>query len=109
MNVFDECPSSTVNQLDWAAQMETALECYNFIAEEDDDPHNVNILEIEGSHDVQGPALEITEVTEKVKTKKVNIGIDANPKMASIGDYWDDEICRSHCRPLTGISRFISN
>ena len=30
-------------------------------------------------------------MTKKVKTKKVNIGIDANPNMASIGDYWDDE------------------
>ena len=35
--------------------------------------------------------LEIIEITEKVKIKKVNIGIEANPKMASIGDYWDDE------------------
>ena len=35
--------------------------------------------------------LEIPEITEKVKTKKVTIGIDANPKMASIVDYWDDE------------------
>ena len=34
---------------------------------------------------------ESPEVTEKVKIKKVNIGTDANPKMASIGDYWDDE------------------
>ena len=35
--------------------------------------------------------LKIPEVTKQVKTKKVNIGIDANPKMASIGDYLDDE------------------
>lgn len=26
-----------------------------------------------------------------MKTKKVNIGTNVNPKMASIGDYWDDE------------------
>lgn len=71
--------------------MDTAMECYNFTTEEDDDPHNVNILKSEGSHDVQGPVLEIPEVTEKVKTKKVNIGTDTNPKMASIRDYWDDE------------------
>ena len=87
MNLFDVCPSPTANQLDWAMQMETVMECYNFTTEEDDDPHNVNIPKSEGSHDVQGPALEILEVTEKVKTKKVNIGTDTNPKMASIGDY----------------------
>lgn len=91
MNSFDDFPSPTVNQLDWAAQMETEMECYNFAAEENDGPRNINIPESEGSHDVQGPALEIPEITEKVKTKKVNIGTDTNPKMASIGDYWDDE------------------
>ena len=36
--------------------------------------------------------LEIPIVIEKVKTKKLNIGIDANAKMASVGDYWDDVI-----------------
>ena len=35
--------------------------------------------------------LEIPEVTEKVKTKKVSIATETNPKMASIRDYWDDE------------------
>ena len=61
------------------------------MAKEDDDPHNINIPELEGSRDVQGPALEIPKVTKKVKIKKVNIGTDANPKIASIRDYWDDE------------------
>ena len=91
MNLFDECPSLIVNQLDWEQQMESEIECYNFAAEEDEDPCNVNILESEGSREVQGIMLEIIEITEKVKIKKVNIGIEANPKMASIGDYWDDE------------------
>jgi hypothetical protein len=72
-------------------QMESVMECYNFATEEDEDPCNVNIPELEGSHEVQGCALEIPEITEKVKLKKVNIGTKANPKMASIGDYWDDE------------------
>ena len=47
MNLFDAFPSSIVNQLDWAVQMETAMECYNFTIGDDDDPHNVNIPESE--------------------------------------------------------------
>ena len=91
INLFDECPSLIVNWLDWAVQMESAMECYDFATREDEDPRNVNIPESEGSHEVQGPALEIPEIIEKVKIKKVNIGSEANPKVASIGDYWDDE------------------
>ena len=30
-------------------------------------------------------------ITEKFKIKKINIGIEANPKFTSIGDYWEDE------------------
>ena len=68
------------------------MECYNFIAdEEEEDPRNVNIPELEGSYDVQGPELELPKIIEKVKIKKINIGIEADPKFASIGDYWDDE------------------
>ena len=73
-------------------QMENAVECYNFAAdEEEEDPRNVNIPESEGSRDVQGPELELLEITEKVKIKKINIGIEEDPKVASIEDYWDDE------------------
>ena len=43
--------------------MENAMECYNFVAYEEEDPHNMNILESEGSHDVQGPVLEPPEIT----------------------------------------------
>ena len=52
----------------------------------------MNIPESKGSREVQGPKLEIPEITEKVNIKKINIGIEADPKFASIGDYWDDEI-----------------
>ena len=57
--------------------MENAVECYKFtVDEEEEDPHNVNIPESEGSHNVQGPTLELLEITEKVKIKKINIGIE---------------------------------
>ena len=71
--------------------MENVMKRYNFAADEEEDPRNVNIAESEGSHDVQGPALELLEITEKVRIKKVNIGTEEDPKFASIGDYWDDE------------------
>ena len=51
----------------------------------------MNIPESEGSHEVQGPKLEIHEIAKKVKTRKINIGTEEDPKLASIGDYWDDE------------------
>jgi len=71
--------------------MKNVMECYNFAADGEDDPRNVNIPELEGSYDVQGPMLEFPKIIEKVKIKKINIGIEAYPKFASIGDYWDDE------------------
>ena len=66
------------------------MECYNFAANEEEDPRNINILESKGSRNVQVPVLELLEITEKVKIKKINIGIEADPKFTSIGDYWDD-------------------
>ena len=40
---------------------------------------------------VIGPTLECLEITKKLKIKKVNIGIEETPKIASIGNYWDDK------------------
>ncbi len=74
--------------------MEHALECYNFAQEpgdEDEDPRNINIVELEGTREVEGPDLEIPAITEPLKIKKINIGTETEPKFASIGDYWDDE------------------
>ena len=45
-------------QPEWAIQLEEALECYNFTLEPeevDEDPHNTNISESEGTRDVEGP------------------------------------------------------
>ena len=71
--------------------MKNAVECYNLTVEEEEDPHNLNIPNSEESCDVQGLELELLEIIEKVKIKKINIGTEANPKFASIGDIWDDE------------------
>ena len=41
---------------------------------------------------MHGPAVEALEVTQPLKTRTVNIGSEENPKYATIGDYWDDEM-----------------
>jgi hypothetical protein len=41
---------------------------------------------------VEGPPLESKVFVVPIKVKKVNIGTVENPKMASIGDYWDEKI-----------------
>ena len=89
--VFENGPLPLDNQPSWEEQLENALECYNLAADEEKEPRNMNILESEGSCEVQGPKLEIHEIVEKVKIKKINIGTEADPKLASIGDHWDDE------------------
>ena len=81
----------------WKVALEQALACYNLAeeGEEDEDPHNINILESEGTHDVQGLELKVPDVAKPVKIKKVNIGTKEEPKFTSIGDYWDDETVES--------------
>ena len=79
-------------QPDCKAQEANAVECYNLLIDKDDDPRNVNIPEPEGHCKVHGPAVEAPEVTQPLKTWTVNIGSEENPKQATIGDYWDDEM-----------------
>lgn len=43
MKLFDGFPLLIVNHLDWATQMENAMECYKFTIDEEEDAHNVNI------------------------------------------------------------------
>jgi hypothetical protein len=62
---------------------------YNINANEDDDPRKVNITEIEGQRDVEGPGVELSFIGQPIKINKVNIGIEHTPKFANIGDYWD--------------------
>ena len=80
-----------VLQLEWATQLSYMLECYNVNVEEDDeDPRNINIPEIEGCHEVRGPSIEDPDITAPLKTKQVNIGTEVETKYATLGDYWDD-------------------
>ena len=41
---------------------------------------------------MQGLAIEAPEVHHPLKTRTVNIGSEEQPKLATIGDYWDDEM-----------------
>jgi hypothetical protein len=40
---------------------------------------------------VEGPYLESKVFVAPIKVKKFNIGTTDKPKMASIGDYWDEQ------------------
>jgi hypothetical protein len=44
---------------------------------------------------VEGPPLESKVISTSIKVKIVNIRIVENPKMAIIGDYWDEKIVES--------------
>ena len=79
---------------DWKEQEANAVECYNLSIDEDDDPHNINIPESGGHSEVHGPVVESPEVTQPLKTRKVNIGSEEMPKYTTIGDYWDEEMVR---------------
>ena len=41
---------------------------------------------------MEGPPLESEVIASPIKVNKVNIGTVENPKMANIGDYWDEQI-----------------
>jgi hypothetical protein len=44
---------------------------------------------------VEGPTIESKVIFVPIKVKKVNIGTYDQPKMASIGDYWDEKTIES--------------
>jgi hypothetical protein len=47
----------------------------------------VNIAEIEGQRDVEGPGVELTFIGQPIKIKKVNIGTEKTLKLTNVGDY----------------------
>ena len=54
---------------------------------DEDDPHEIQIEEVEGERDVEGPPIESEVIATPIKANKVNIKTTEQPKMASIGDY----------------------
>jgi hypothetical protein len=73
------------------------LSCYHLQENvlDEDDKHDIQIEEVEGKREVVGPPLESKLISTPIKVKKVNIGIVENPKMANIGDYWDEKTVES--------------
>ena len=67
------------------------MEYYNLTAkEEEEDIRNINIPKTEGHRKVEGMQIENLDISTSLKTQQVNIGIEAEPKFAKIGYYWDD-------------------
>jgi len=68
-----------------------AMEFYNVTTkEEDEDPQKINIPETEGHCEVKGLQIENPAITVPLKTKQVNIGMEVEPKVTKIIDYYDD-------------------
>jgi len=44
---------------------------------------------------MEGPPLESEVISAPIKVKKVNIGTVEQPKMVSIGYYWDEQTIES--------------
>lgn len=82
--IFWNGTSLTWKQPDWTPQVERALECYNIIAEEDEGLRNIDIEESKGHHKVVGLEPKILDIENPVKTKKVNIGSEEEPKFATM-------------------------
>jgi hypothetical protein len=61
-------------------------------APDEDDSHNIQSKNIEGEREVEGPSLESKSFSAPIKVNKFNIGMNDNPKMASIGDYLDEQM-----------------
>ena len=90
IKIFEDSTLSVHTQPEWAIQLEDVLECYNFVAEpedEDEDPRSINIPKLEGTCDVDGLKLQILAITDPIKIKNINIGTYTEPNLASIGDY----------------------
>jgi hypothetical protein len=64
-------------------------------APDEDDPRDLQIEEAEGEREVEVPPIELEVIAAPIKVKKVNIGTTEHPKMANIGDYWDEKIVES--------------
>jgi hypothetical protein len=54
------------------------LACYHVQEEapNEDDPHDIQIKEVEDERDVEGPPIESKVISAPIKVNNVNIGID---------------------------------
>lgn len=82
--IFQNVTPLTWQQLDWTAQIKNALECYNLTTKQEEYPRNINIEKSEGYCKVDGTELEILYIMKPLKRKKVNIGLEKEPKFAII-------------------------
>lgn len=79
-------------QLDQSTHLRHALKCYNVTTDEGkDDPRNINIHESEGKYKFVGLQGEFPDISKPLKTKQVNVGLEAQLKFTNIGDYWDKD------------------
>jgi hypothetical protein len=73
------------------------MSCYHVQekAPDEDDLRDIQIEEVEGERDVEGPPLESEVISMPITIQKDNIGIVEQPKMVSIGGYWDEQTLES--------------
>jgi hypothetical protein len=69
------------------------LSCYHVQEEapDEDNPCDIQIEEVKGEREAEGPPIELEVIVALITIKKFNIGTIENPKMAIIGDYWDEQ------------------
>jgi hypothetical protein len=87
--LFKEASSLPLEQEEdeWTMPFQKLQGCYNINVDADDDPRKVNIAEIEGHRDVEGPGIELQCIGKPIKIKKVNIGTEETSKLANVRDY----------------------
>ena len=73
--------------------IQSMMECYNISSnpKDDDELCNINIPETEGIQDVTASNVLTDPMTQPLKLRKVNIGMEENPKFPNIGDYWGED------------------
>jgi hypothetical protein len=87
--VFEATSSLPMEQKEdkWTVPLQELKSCYNINADDDDNPRKVNITEIEGQRDVEGPGVELPFISQPIKMKMVNIGTEETLKLANDIDY----------------------
>jgi hypothetical protein len=87
--LFEEAPSLPLEQEEdeWTVPLQKLQGYYNINFYEDDDPKKMNITEIEGQRDIEGPEVELPFIGQPLKINKVNIGTEQTSKLANVEDY----------------------